>query len=240
MQEHLGNITPHSGNSLSVAELEVKMHANAKQQCPVNGEVPQECRVVRHNLHGIEELKNSNNDISSIPPIGMSVSLENQLSNDPHENNLIQNGHKVTTHVYGDAEACTPKDNGQNNTQAAESKSSGSGQTDAQRKASIDYQKSTNLKEAIEASVAERSDPVLFIPRMPEVIEQIPHPQEMEDGLGVSIISNQSQSTQQGKDVIESQNEDMEFLQVAAIMEVQQDVAKSNDQKPSVILKGEK
>ena len=63
-----------------------------------------------------------------------------------------------------------------------------------------------NLQESIKACVAVRSDPVLFTPRMPEVIEQIPLPQEMEDVLGVNIISNQSQSTQQGKDVIESQN----------------------------------
>ena len=73
----------------------------------------------------------------------MSVSLDNHLSNDPRDNKLIQDWHKVTIHVYGDVEACAPTDNWQNNTQAAESTSSGSGQTDAQREASIDEQNAT-------------------------------------------------------------------------------------------------
>ena len=75
MQEHLGNITPHSGNSLFVAALEVKTHANSQPQCPVIGEVPQECYVVPQNLQGIEERQSSIKDIPSIPPNGMSVSL---------------------------------------------------------------------------------------------------------------------------------------------------------------------
>ena len=96
----------------------------------MNGEVPQECRVVLHNLQGIEERKGSNKDIPRIPAIATNTSLVNQPVNDGHEKKANQDGHDVMTHTNGEVVVCNLEYKVRDNIHTEGNKSSGHGQTE--------------------------------------------------------------------------------------------------------------
>ena len=157
------------------------------------------------NVRGIEERQNSNKDSPSSPAIAINVKLESQTVNDAHEKKATQDGHDVITYTNGEVEVCNLENNVRDNVHTEGNESSGSGQIEVQQQVFVVEHYAWKSQDAMAVSAAGVSDPGNSAPKMLDDNEQDPVPRAVEGCDEATIMSDQSQGSQQDKDTMQSQ-----------------------------------
>ena len=140
-----------------------------------------------------------------MPANARNMTLESKPSDVGCEKKPNRDGHEVIAHTNKDDAVCNLEYNVHYNIRTKGNASLWHGHTEVQQQVSVVEHYSRRLQEAGEISVAGVIDPGNLTPKMLDDNEQEPVPRAVEGCDEATIMSDQSQGSQQDKDTMQSQ-----------------------------------